>query len=393
MIKLVPNGSTIKAIVFDWGDTLMHNFVQFPGRMVEWPQVAAITGIEQALSGLQEEYRLLVATNAAESTSTHVFQALERVNLEIYFEAIFTSNEIGSSKPDLNFFRAIEHAIDLPAHQILMIGDDFTSDILGSYQAGWKNLWYNPEIKTCKGLMPLHNGEIYQMENLPEDLKCLDFPDWKTCQTWQLSEEFSNNLWLHTQAVAALSYQLAIWLKKAGIDINPILSHRGGRLHDLAKITANHPSNINLNHGELAAHVLHRRQQPLLAEIAKRHLLFSICDELEGPQTWEQKLVYLADKFVEVSQVVSLAERMDALSKRYDYEDKYSPTIRELMAEIFEILNIKTDELIPRLKNAMFRNRPLHRNQKQVMDLIHDLFHFLTMYSPTHLVVKIIDRI
>lgn len=350
------NASTIKAIVFDWGSTLMHNHDQLSGRMVDWPRVAAINGIDQALSGLEEEYRLLIATNAAESTSTHVFQALERVDLEKYFEVIFTTNELGSSKPDLNFFHTIEYAIGVPAHQILMIGDDFTSDILGAYQAGWKSLWYNPEMKACKGLMPLHNGEVYQMENLPEDLSCLDFPDWKTCRSWQLSEGFSHNLWLHTQTVAAISYQLAIWLKKSGIDINPVLSHRGGMLHDLAKLSGNHPSDNGLDHGQLAAHILNERQQPQLAEIAKRHLLFSINDKLENPQTWEQKLVYLADKFIEGSQVVSIEERLEALSKRYGIEAKYSPAIRALMADICEILGIPADGLVQRLKNVMLGN-------------------------------------
>jgi putative hydrolase of the HAD superfamily len=346
----------IKAIVFDWGGTIMHNYDQFHGRMVDWPQVAAISGIEQALSVLGEEYRLLVATNAAESTSTHVFQALERVNLENKFEAIFTSNEIGCNKPDLEFFRTIENTIDVPAHQILMIGDDFTSDILGAHHAGWKSLWYNPDMEACKGLLPLHNGEIYHMKCLPEDLFCLDYPDWKTCQTWQLSEEFSHNLWLHTQAVAATAYQVAIWLKKAGIDVDPVLSHRGGMLHDLAKISENHPSNKGLNHGELAAHILNEYQQPQLAEIARRHLLFSINDELEGPQTWEQKLVYLTDKLVEGAQVVNVEERMASLSRRYGIEDKYTPVIHTLMDEICEILEITVDELVQNLKKAMLGN-------------------------------------
>ncbi|NLE77029.1 MAG: HAD family hydrolase, partial [Chloroflexi bacterium] len=43
----------LQAILFDWGDTLMQDFPQFPGPMAQWPRVAAMPGALEALAALQ----------------------------------------------------------------------------------------------------------------------------------------------------------------------------------------------------------------------------------------------------------------------------------------------------------------------------------------------------
>ena len=57
---------TIRAIVFDWGDTLMRDF-GLPGPMALWPRVEVLPGAAAALEVLHERYRLAVASNAGES--------------------------------------------------------------------------------------------------------------------------------------------------------------------------------------------------------------------------------------------------------------------------------------------------------------------------------------
>ena len=61
----------IKAIVFDWGDTVMRDF-PFEGAMKDWPFVAAIPGIEDALAELKKKYTLVLGSNAGDS-GTEVF--------------------------------------------------------------------------------------------------------------------------------------------------------------------------------------------------------------------------------------------------------------------------------------------------------------------------------
>jgi putative hydrolase of the HAD superfamily len=53
-------------------------------------------------------------------------------------EQTFISSEIGYPKPDPRFFSAAAQQLGLPPDEILLVGDDWTNDILGAQAAGWK---------------------------------------------------------------------------------------------------------------------------------------------------------------------------------------------------------------------------------------------------------------
>ena len=68
----------IKAIVFDWGDTVMRDF-PFEGAMKDWPFVAAIPGIEDTLAELKKKYILVMGSNArAFQFSKDICEALRK---------------------------------------------------------------------------------------------------------------------------------------------------------------------------------------------------------------------------------------------------------------------------------------------------------------------------
>jgi putative hydrolase of the HAD superfamily len=157
--------------------------------------------------------------------------------------------------------------------------------------------------------------------------------------------------------VASISYQLALWLRANGCLVDPILAHRGGMLHDLAKLLSLQTGASSDDHGRLAARLLHTREQPELAEISYRHLLFCLIDETRRPQSWEQKVVYFADKLVEKSQLASLEERVQGLRERYPNHrqeiDAVIPALLELQDEICAAADVQPDELLPCLNNAL----------------------------------------
>jgi putative hydrolase of the HAD superfamily len=70
-----------KAIIFDWGDTIMRNFPEYPGPMAYWPRVEAVTGINDALQHLQKDFICCLASNAVNSDAGLMGLALSRVNL------------------------------------------------------------------------------------------------------------------------------------------------------------------------------------------------------------------------------------------------------------------------------------------------------------------------
>ena len=55
-------------------------------------------------------------------------------------EYLFISSELGFAKPHPGFFAEVLKRLDVPAEQLLFIGDDPRRDIAGAKQAGWQAL-------------------------------------------------------------------------------------------------------------------------------------------------------------------------------------------------------------------------------------------------------------
>lgn len=344
-------------IVFDWGDTLMQVFPQYEGPMVDWPQVAAVDGAAPALELLRGRYRLVVASNASDSSASLIRSALGRVGLDSYFDAIYTFHELKSRKPDLAFFQRLEQLLQEQPDNLLMVGNDWRADVLSAHRAGWYTIWLNHHCLACPALLPLHNQEVHRMDDLPAALERLTLPSWETCCAWLLEQPTSANLWRHVQTVAAVAYQLALWLRAAGQQVDPLLAQRGGMLHDLAKIATRYANPDNLNHGELAARFLAKRGHPALAEIARRHLLFGVIEEDRQPRTWEEKVVYFADKLVESSRLVKIEERLQALRQRYMIDEsrlnQLTPALYRLQDDFCTVLQLSSEALNEKLRVAL----------------------------------------
>lgn len=133
----------IQLIVFDWGDTVMREQPSFSGKMVNAPHVEAMPGIEAALIALRARWRLVMASNAQDSTPPDVRAALRRVGLDAYFERIFTSSTMGVAKPSPAFFEAVLRDCQCPPQEAVNVGDTFEKDIVGPKQAGMHAIWYN----------------------------------------------------------------------------------------------------------------------------------------------------------------------------------------------------------------------------------------------------------
>ena len=134
----------ITVLVFDWGGTVMRNFGEYQGPMARWPRVEAVPGVQEALAGLHNQYRLALATNAMDSGKELVKEALARVHLEMYFDDVFTAKELGVLKPSRDFYEAVLRCLGCLPREVAMIGDDYEVDILAAKKAGMRAVWLNP---------------------------------------------------------------------------------------------------------------------------------------------------------------------------------------------------------------------------------------------------------
>jgi HAD superfamily hydrolase (TIGR01509 family) len=133
----------IQAIIFDWGDTVMRELPDFPGKIVDAPHVEAMPGIEATLRALQPTYRLLMASNANVSTADDIRAALRRVGLADYFEIIVSSADLGVGKPDPAYYHAVMAICGCTPGEAVMVGDTFDKDVAGAKRIGLRAVWYN----------------------------------------------------------------------------------------------------------------------------------------------------------------------------------------------------------------------------------------------------------
>lgn len=187
----------------------------------------------------------------------------------------------------------------------------------------------------------------------------------------------------HCRAVAKLAVFLAQRLNEKGAAVDVDLLEGACLLHDLLRVHDFKKSDFdrferNLpeeekakwqrlrakykasSHEDAACDIL-REQYPALALTIKRHRYMALLDEKDRPDTWEEKLLYYADKRVMHETIVPLKERLaeghkrNVLSHGSEAKSKINtakvdPLIYEMEKEIFEKIGLDplkvTEELI-----------------------------------------------
>jgi putative hydrolase of the HAD superfamily len=315
-----------------------------------------VEGAHQTLEQLSEHYRLFVATNAEASTAAQVAAALNRVDLGTHIEQVFTMNETRARKPEPQYYHALSKLTGFSAEACLMVGDDPINDITGAQEAGWKTAWLNPAYAPWPNLLPRHDFELYRLIDLPLRLAEDPLPTFSQSMRWLVKNGASFHLIQHVQSVAAVAYRMALWMRANGHIVNPLLAHRGGLLHDVAKLHPDREPEEIIDHGRKGFQLLNHYGYTQVALLADRHMLFHLKHAERGPQTWEEKLVHFADKIIEGSQVVSIEARLSSLRQRYHINQEnlqaIHPALVELQAELCDAAGIQPFELVEKLKAA-----------------------------------------
>ena len=174
----------------------------------------------------------------------------------------------------------------------------------------------------------------------------------------------------HSVTSAKLAVFLAQRLNDNGVQVDINLVDRACLLHDILRICDFSSSDYSrfeqpvteddkakwrrlkekysrLGH-EYAAYKLLKAEYPLLALTIRKHKYMALLDEAEKPTTWEEKLVYYADKRVMHDKIVPLKERL---------EEAHTRSARQHSSTAQSKLNIaKVDSLLFRLEEQIFAN-------------------------------------
>src|SRR3989338_167483 len=123
-----------------------------------------------------------------------------------------------------------------------------------------------------------------------------------------------DNIIAHLKAVCEFSMKIVDILETKGINVNRDLVAAAALLHDIKKLA---PGNHVIEGFEFVKSLGY----PEVALIIKKHGLADLKDEGCVPKTWEEKIVFYADKRIKNDKVVSVDERFSYIKQKYKKED------------------------------------------------------------------------
>ncbi len=123
-----------------------------------------------------------------------------------------------------------------------------------------------------------------------------------------------DNIIAHSEQVCNVALKIANSVEKKGIKVNEDLVAAGALLHDIKKISPN-------DHVAEGFELLKSLGFGEIAEVIKKHGLYHLSKDEFVPKTWEEKIVFYADKRVKGNKIVSIDERFEYIKQRYKKDD------------------------------------------------------------------------
>jgi putative hydrolase of the HAD superfamily len=122
-------------------------------------QSSLIPYAKELLEHCKDTYHMHLITNGFETTQR---LKLQYSGISGFFSQLITSEKSNSLKPHPDIFEYALKASGALAEHSIMIGDALEIDILGAYNAGWDQAYYNPK-------QLLHDKKpTYEVSNLKE---------------------------------------------------------------------------------------------------------------------------------------------------------------------------------------------------------------------------------
>jgi YjjG family noncanonical pyrimidine nucleotidase len=124
-----------------------------------------VDGALEVLQGLKGAYQIAVVTNGLQAVQR---RRLDRSAIRDCIAEVIISEEIGAAKPSREFFDTTFARLGNPAKQeVLMIGDNWSSDIQGGVQYGIATCWFNPSRQPRPKGLPIAR-EISSLRELTD---------------------------------------------------------------------------------------------------------------------------------------------------------------------------------------------------------------------------------
>ena len=144
----------LSGIFFDAGNTLV---VEEPGKHLWEMTIQPIPDAIEVLTALKPRYKLGVISNTVGSGDADISEALEKAGIRHLIDALVTSRDFGSAKPDPAIYAEGARRLGVPLEATLMVGDRLDTDVAGALNAGIPAVWLkHPGALAIPGIAPTH---------------------------------------------------------------------------------------------------------------------------------------------------------------------------------------------------------------------------------------------
>lgn len=116
----------------------------------------------KVLDELKGSYRLLLLTNGSPDLQKTKLALTPK--LAPYFEQIVISGDFGRGKPDPGIFKHALSLLSLTHDEVIMVGDNLMTDILGANRAGIRSVWVNHHSQEYNNVIPTYT--IHHLDEL-----------------------------------------------------------------------------------------------------------------------------------------------------------------------------------------------------------------------------------
>jgi HAD superfamily (subfamily IA) hydrolase, TIGR02254 len=101
----------------------------------------------EILDYLYGKYKIGIITNGfIEAQEVKI----KNSGIDKYIDYLVVSETAGYTKPNSGIFNYTLNTSGFNSSEVVYIGDDYSTDIAGAFNAGIKGIWYNPEKKISK---------------------------------------------------------------------------------------------------------------------------------------------------------------------------------------------------------------------------------------------------
>ena len=142
----------------------------------------------------------------------------------------------------------------------------------------------------------------------------MTIPTKEECLKILKENNVSDNIIAHSEQVCNVALKIAGLLEKKGVKLNRNLIAAASLLHDVKKLSQN-------DHVAEGFELLKSLGFEEVAEVIKKHGLYHLSKNEFVPKTWEEKIVFYADKRVKGGKIVSVDERFEYIKQRYKKDD------------------------------------------------------------------------